>query len=243
MEIPLDFLAKAASFTKGDLEHQNQAFNFVQSKLSQEEMQQFMTMFRNNPNNITYKHFLKDFPIISQRDFEGDGDRDGVLDKWQTCNIHCCHMVIKYLTGKTVSPKQLDYDVRSKFGSRYVHSNLVRLLAMYGVRSTFDVSTTHAEMKAHLKNGNPIIWSNLLTHSGHLVCITGFDDDNNFYQIHDPYGEPSPRNPERTKWQYQDVRKPYNLSYSSFDTVNANGYNYYKKEHWAHLCQKVASSK
>ena len=148
-------------------------------------------------------------------------------------------MVIRYLTDHRVSPTALDKVVRQKFGSRYVHSNLVKLMRLYGVKSDFDVSTTHEEIKANLRAGNPCIWSNKLTHGGHIAVIIGYDDDNQYYVIADPYGEPSPRNRARTSWGYVDSRKPYKLSYKSFDTVNANGYGYYKREHWVHLCSKM----
>ncbi len=231
--------AEGANYTNGNLEHQTKAFDYLESVLTDVEIENFLKLFRVNDSIPKYKISLSNFPLISQRDFVGDGDGDGTADKWQTCNIHCCHMVIKYLTGKTISPVELDRTVRTKFGSRYVHANLVKLLALYGVKSVFDVSTSHAEIKAHLKQNKPIIWSNKLTHGGHLVCITGFDDDNLYYEIADPYGEPSPVTKDRTKWNYQDSRRIYKLSYQSFDIVNANGFNYGKKEHWTHLCSKI----
>lgn len=232
-------ISKAASYTNGNLEHQIKAFDYLESTLTDLEIESFIKLFRAKENALQFKNSLSNFPLISQRDFIGDNDKDGVADKWQTCNIHCCHMVIKFLTGKHVSPLELDNTVRAKFGSRYVHSNLVKLLALYGVKSVFDVSTSHAEIKHHLKQNLPIIWSNKLTHGGHLVCISGFDDDNLYYEITDPYGEPSPANAEKTKWIYKDSRQSYKLSYQSFDIVNANGFNYGKKEHWTHLCSKL----
>ena len=231
MNTPIS-LVNAFKYYQGET-HQNEAVEYLDRQIDPLIKSKFARIYRGETN----KHFLKNFPYISQRDAVGDWNRDGTLDKYQTCNVTASGMVIEYLTGKKVTPKRLDYEVRTQFGSRYVHSNLVKLLGLYGVHSDFDVSTTHDEIKANLKAGNPVIWSNRLTHGGHIAVITGYDDDNFCYQIHDPYGEPFPVNKERTLWQYKDIRQPYLLSYKSFNTVNANGTGYYKKEHWCHLCR------
>lgn len=215
--------------------YQTEAIKYLDSQIDEKTRSKFGNLFRNDTGDN--KHFLENFSYISQRDAIGDWNNDGRLEKWQTCNVTSVAMVVEFLTGKKVTPKQLDYLVRKKFGSRYVHSNLVKLLKLYGIHSDFDVSTTHKEIKQCLREGNPVIWSNKLTHGGHIVVITGYDDDNLAYQIHDPYGEPFPTNTARTKWRYRDIRSPYLLSYRSFNTVNMNGYLYYKKEHWCHLCK------
>lgn len=242
MTEPINILDSYKHF-KG-LPGQVAAANYLQSILSDHQLEYFAGLYRKNPTPV--KPWIKsdgvllpNFPYLSQRDNPGNYDGDGTADKWQTCNVTSCAMVIQYLTGKRVSPTELDKQVRSKYGSRYVHSNLVKLMRDYGVRSEFDVSTTHAEIRECLKAGNPVIWSNKLTHGGHIAVIIGYSEDNNYYVIADPYGEPFPANTARTKWNYRDIRKPYKLSYRSFDIVNANGFNYYKKEHWCHLCSKM----
>lgn len=216
------------------LPHQVEAINYLNEVLPDNIRSQFGEKFRNKTGN---KHFLPNFPYISQRDAVGDWNGDGRLDKYQTCQVTCVAMVINYLTGKNVTPKELDARVRSEFGSRYVHHNLVKLMGLYGVHSDFDVKTTHEEIKECLRSGNPVIWSNKLTHSGHLACITGYDDDNFCYQITDPFGECFPTNLKRTSWRYKDIRKPYLLSYKSFNIVNANSFSAWHKEHWCHLCR------
>lgn len=237
-----NFLAIAAKYTNGNLVHQNQAFDWVQSLLTDEELATFADVFRQNPESLVKQDsvILPKFPLLSQRDVQGDFDKDGTLDKYQTCNITCCAMVIQYLTGVQITPSVLRSEIQAKFGSRYVHSNLVKLLKVYGVKSTFDVSVSHEEIKQCLSEGNPVIWSNKLTRSGHIVVLTGYDDSNRCYRVHDPYGEPHAiAGTSKTQWTYEDTRKPYYLSYKAFDTVNANGVNYYRREHWAHLCQKL----
>lgn len=229
-------LGDAFEYYKGE-PHQIEAVKYLDAAINKEVKSKFGQLYRDRVDSN--KFFLEGFPYISQRDAVGDWDRDGRLDKYQTCNVTCCAMVIQYLTGVRVTPKELDNVVRTRFGSRYVHANLVKLLALYGVKSDFDVATTHNEIKTCLKQGNPVIWSNKLTHGGHIVVVTGYDDDNLYYQIHDPYGECFPANRERTRWHYQDIRQPYLLSYKSFDIVNANGINNPSKLHWSHLCSKA----
>lgn len=236
-------LVLAAKYTTGDLPHQNEAWQWLQRHIEPAALDYFANKYRDAPKEVKVSQSeevrLLNFPLISQRDNPGNFDGDQRADWLQTCNVTSCAMVINFLTKNKVTPTQLDQIVRRKYGSRYVHKNLVKLMRDYGVISEFDVSTTHDEIKESLDAGNPVIWSNKLTRGGHIAVVIGYNDSEGYYVIADPYGEPSPVNAARTSWKYKDVRTPYKLSYKSFDTVNANGYNYYKKEHWCHLCKKA----
>jgi len=219
-----------------DLPGQNEALNFIESRLSEGTLTKAAELYRDNPLDAKFTQInatpnrnsrvvLPNFPLYIQHDNKGDHDRDGRPDAWQTCNV---------------TPTALDRECRSKIGSRYNHGNLVKLMARHGVTSRFSVSTPNDSIKACLRAGQPVIWSNKLTHGGHIVVVIGYDDTQKKYLIADPWGEPSPTNSSRTRWSYNKAaRKPYWLNYSSFDTVNANGYNYHKKEHWCHLTSKA----
>jgi len=75
----------------------------------------------------------------------------------------------------------------NKIGDRFAHDNIVKLLAIYGVSDVFKIDATWQEVKEHLIDGLPIIYSGHLTHSGHCIVIKGFEGDK--YRVNDPYGE------------------------------------------------------
>ncbi len=181
------------------------------------------TYYGVNPSKIT---------LDSQRDNKADRNRDGKDDSFQTCNVHACKMAIQALTGKVIPISELDNFVINKPGSRYSHANLVELLAKYGVKSKFSTTTTTIALHNHLKSGGCAIWSNKLTHSGHIVLIAGFDTQRNAYKIFDSWGEPFPNG--SGGWKYIPSNEPYWLSVASFNRSGMNGVS--AKNHWLHLC-------
>ena len=167
--------------------------------------------------------------LVSQRDNRADRDKDGKDDSFQTCNVHAVKMGIHALTGKDVSIADLDGAVIKMRDSRYSHANLVTLMAKYGVKSVFSTTTTIETIQKHFDKGLPIIWSNKLTHGGHIVFVAGYEPGKG-YLVYDPYGEPFGK---PGAWTYKDVRKPYYLSDASFKASGMNGVR--AKNHWVHL--------
>ena len=232
-------LCRAAKYTKGDLKHQNDAWQWLQSQIDVELIEQFIGMYREKKNETVPPEELNNTVMLhlrylSQRDNKGDVNKDGKPDWYQTCNVTSCAMIINYLTGDNITATELDKAVYSRHGSRYNHANLVKLMRDYGVKSKFSTTTSIDSIVKHLQSGQPVIWSNKLTHGGHIVALGGVDIDRQRFYVYDPYGEPFPANSSYTKWSYKDVRKPYWLSFKSFNTVSMNGRG--NKSHWAHLC-------
>jgi len=246
----LGIIHRAYTHTKG-LPHQVAAWEWLLENLDDSTwrklsqiidpalLEEFLGLYRNAPESEqTNKINIR---LLSQRDNKGDINGDGRADWLQTCNVTSCAMVIEAITGKAVSPTELDKRIYRSGRSRYNHADLVKLMSEYGVKSRFSTSTRLSAIKSHLDKGLAVIWSNRLTHGGHIVVLGGYDDKG--FTVYDPYGECFPTNTSRTKWTYKDVRKPYNLSFESFNIVNMNGFNYDRgssdPRHWCHLCSKA----
>jgi predicted chitinase len=173
--------------------------------------------------------------LLSQRDNHGDLNNDGRDDSVQTCNVHAVTMAVNALKKDTnYTVKELDAKVVKMPGSRYSHANLVTLMRGYNVTSEFSTSTPESKLLAHLETGNPAIWCNLLTHSGHIVVIAGYNKTTKKYLVYDSWGEPTNY---KGKWIYQDIRKPYWLSQSAFRDSGMNGTN--AVSHWLHLVSLI----
>jgi hypothetical protein len=167
-------------------------------------------------------------PLLSQRDFNKDNNRDGKNDAFQTCNIHSVAMVVEAITGKPVDLNELDKEVIKLPGSRYSHNNLVLAMNKRGVKSNFSTTMPVTKLFDWLGQGKCAIWSNKLTHGGHLVVIAGYNTKTKQFLIFDPYGEPSKVG---TKWTYKPSKEPYWLSKSGFESATANTAD----KHWLHL--------
>jgi hypothetical protein len=224
-------LFNAAIYTETDLDHQKKAWEFLQANTSAHVIEEFQTRYRLTPKSNEVKEKTKRKPVvlISQRDNKGDKNKDGRPDWYQTCNVTACAMVINSYQGVAVTADQLDTLCLTKFGSRYDHSNLVKIFKHYGLKSVFSTAVKTETIKAHLKGGDLVVWSNKLTHSGHIVVVESYNDFQDSFKIYDPYGE----------WfesGYQDFREPYDLSVRTFNQKSMNGIN--SSGHWAHLISK-----
>lgn len=227
--------SNAAKYYK-ELAHQKTAWEYLDSNCPESVKQEFIKLYRSAPTPSPKKEapkLVRFMRLLSQRDNKGDFNKDGRADWFQTCNVTSCAMVIEYLTGKKVDPQDLNREMTRRGLSIYSHANLVKILSESGVKSIFSTSTPLESIKRHLNQNNPVIWSNKLTHGGHLVVLAQYSSEKNAFLVFDPYGEPFPTT--NGKWVYKDIRKPYWLSIASFKRATANTANL----HWAHLCSKA----
>jgi uncharacterized protein YvpB len=162
--------------------------------------------------------------------------RDNALRPSQTCNVTCCAMVIEYFHPKKYTPKigQLEDSltlVATKLwgaDSIYYHDKLVLLMAKYQVKSVFNTKTSFDDMKRSLDKGNPVIYSGRFTRSGHIIVLTGYDD--NGFIVNDPYGE----------WFSSGYfqHKPGNQKHYSYSLITSVSYSG-TSHGWAHLTSKM----
>lgn len=219
-------LLRAAINTKPALKHQQDAWNWLEDQFPDTVLEQFMVKFRSQPSVVSK---FRDVKWLSQRANKGDWNGDGKSDHYQTCQVTSVAMVLNSF-GILCTPKQVDTAVRSR-GDRYTHSVLSSYMKSRGVKTSFDTGYTIAEIKNCLGKGGLAIWSNRLTHSGHVVVIQSFSERG--FRIYDPWGEPMI---DGRGVSYIDKEGIYNLSYESFDRFSSNGLD--NDRHWAHLVEK-----
>jgi hypothetical protein len=223
----LNTLYDAAIYTRDDLGHQKRAWDYLLAQTDPTVLAAFLTMYRDAPAVVNVPT-RKPISLLSQRDNPGDYDRDGTRDAFQTCNVTSCAMVINSYTNFAVTPHQLD-QLLGFSNKRYSHAELVTLMKKYGLSSTFSTTTPISVIKKHLEGGNLVIWSNRLTHGGHIVVLDKYEDGK--FLVYDPYGEVF----FGDKPYYKDIRKPYWLTEKRFNTYSGNGLS---SAHWAHLITK-----
>jgi muramidase (phage lysozyme)/uncharacterized protein YvpB len=161
-------------------------------------------------------------PFLSQRDNE---DRPH-----QTCNVTCCAMVLNYygIKGKGLRSQLEDEleDAIAKIYGRdgiYYHNNLAKILQEYGLKNTFKTNATWEEIKVHLANGNPVIYSGKFTQGGHIIVLRGYEPTG--FRVNDPWGE-------WFSWGYsKSSGENLHYSYQLISRVSYGGNN----SGWAHL--------
>jgi uncharacterized protein YvpB len=166
--------------------------------------------------------------------------RDNKIRPSQTCSMTSSSMVIDYFypgTADKHKPKQLE-DVLTEwavsqwgFNSIYYHSNIVKTLEKWGVKSTFSTTTPFQKIKESLAKGNPVIYSGRFTPGGHIIVLIGFDDINRQFIVNDPWGEYFPSGYRSSHTNGKQLRYSYNL----ISNVSYSGY----ESGWAHICSKI----
>jgi hypothetical protein len=209
------------------LPHQIKAFQDLQDSLSPMQLEIFASAYRSS--QPASRQPVDKLKLLSQRNYRGDLNKDGRDDSFQTCNVHALAMCLNAILNRNIAVAALDAQAIKMPGSRYSHDNLVKISASYNVKSVFNTATPTAKIIEHLDKGLPVIWSNKLTHSGHIVVLAKYNKETKAFFVYDSYGEPMIGN----KVVYRDIRKPYWLSLSSFNRFGMNGAN--SSGHWAHL--------
>jgi len=137
--------------------------------------------------------------------------RDNVYRPFGTCNVTCVAMAA-YFYGRRPSRPNIQLEdemfklVEARGWDRHVHVHLARVFREYKIQDTFKDNATWEEVKVHLANGNPVIYSGQLTGSGHIILLRGYSDSKKGFWVNDPYGE-------YFSWGYKD-KSGENLLYS-----------------------------
>jgi uncharacterized protein YvpB len=107
-----------------------------------------------------------------------------------SCNVSSLAMCLLYLgvSPRTERrfPDELDDYCEEHGLDRHSPHDLARVAEAYGVNDEFKSNATIAEVKEWVKT-NPAIIAGFFTSSGHIIAVTGADD--NGFWVHDPYGE------------------------------------------------------
>jgi len=158
--------------------------------------------------------------------------RDNRNDPYGTCNVTSVAMCLDYygvrpkVVGKQLEDELFEY-IKANRMQVTLHSDLVKVFKAYGVTSIFSTTTAYQDIKRYLQKDCPVVFSGKFTPPGHIVVIVGYNDDEGYYIIHDPWGDwntgYTKQDGRFVKYSYRDM---FNLSY--------NG----SKATWAHLLSR-----
>jgi hypothetical protein len=152
-----------------------------------QDTEDWVKTFRNRPQPAK-SNVLEKFPWYPQTDNYRDANR--------TCNSSACAMCLEYFKPGTLKgPKGDDEYVRKVFsiGDTTDHTVQTRVLASYGIKSSFSYSLTFADLDRELAARRPIVIGILHRGSlsnptgGHMVVVIGKTPAGD-YVVNDPYG-------------------------------------------------------
>jgi ABC-type bacteriocin/lantibiotic exporter with double-glycine peptidase domain len=155
---------------------------------------------------------LKNFPLF--------GQLDNKFDPYGSCNVTCIAMCLYYFgirgDGNGQLEDQINLALKRKGLSRHNPYHLQQIANEYGARLKPPIVDVFAEdailndIKLNIDAAFPCVVHGYFTRSGHIVCVTGYDDSTNQVRIHDPYGEWWPNGYDTS------APKVYWLSYRRF---------------------------
>lgn len=94
--------------------------------------------------------------------------------------------------GIKVTPDELLRKCDSRGWDRHELETIDRIIESYGIKDESGYSYTMAQIKQHLKDGNPVIIHGMFTSSGHIVGVYGIDEEKGLWYVHDPAGKWDP---------------------------------------------------
>jgi hypothetical protein len=125
-----------------------------------------------------------------------DPQTDNYRDANRTCNSSACAMCLEYFKPGTLKgSKGDDAYVQKVFsiGDTTDHLVQTKVLASYGIKSSFSYSLTFADLDRELASGRPVVIGILhrgpLSNptGGHMVVVIGKTPSGD-YVVNDPYG-------------------------------------------------------
>lgn len=152
-----------------------------------EDTSNWVRIYRSQPQKQA-TNILDNFPWFPQTDNFRDADR--------TCNSSACAMCLEYFKPGTLKgPKGDDAYVQKVFsiGDTTDHLVQTRVLASYGIKSSFSYSLTFADLDRELAAGRPVVIGILhrgplsAPRGGHMVVVIGRTPAGD-YIVNDPYG-------------------------------------------------------
>jgi hypothetical protein len=176
-------LVNAAQYFEG-LSHQVDAWNWLQGKLTTEELSEFAKRYRDKP--IPAFTNPLSVPYFSQRDnASGQGSRE--------CFSSSCAMIAAFY-GKVKSDDEYN-TIRARFGDSTSSSAQIKTLEHLGLKPVFQQKLVLTDIEKEIKAGRPMA-TGWLHHgnyrtpsgSGHWSVVVGLSNGGTVH--HDPYGMP-----------------------------------------------------
>jgi uncharacterized protein YvpB len=175
------------------------------------------------PGDILPNEVRLPVPYFSQR--------DNFYRPTGTCNVTSVAMCLYYYGVRPKRQSQqledeLFEEVTKRGWSRHSHDHLRQLFNAYGMKGNFKMNATWEEVKRHMANGDPVIYSGKFTKFGHIIVLRGYNDRGCW--VNDPWGEYfasgyQNKSGENLHYSWDLLRR---LSYSGRDAT------------WAHLPTK-----
>jgi len=164
--------------------HQIAAWNWLQERLSAEELDEFAVLYRSGPSKPKLSNPLT-VPYFSQRDnTSGTGYRE--------CFSSSCAMVAAYY-GKVKGDDEYN-KLRARYGDTTNPNAQIETLRALGLKARFTTIMTEQMLRDEIKAGRPVPcgWlhygsSASPSGGGHWSVVIGYND--NGYIFNDPYGE------------------------------------------------------
>jgi len=147
----------------------------------------WVRIYRTKPSKPVNPSIL-DVPYYPQTDNYTNAER--------TCNSSACAMCLEYFKPGTLKGAQGDDAyIRKVFaiGDTTDHSVQTKVLASYGIQSSFSYNLSFADLDKSLSAGKPVVIGILHRGSlsyptgGHMVVVIG-KTQNGDYVVNDPYG-------------------------------------------------------
>ena len=151
-----------------------------------EDNANWVRIYRSQPEKP--RSSILDVPFFPQTDNYRDAHR--------TCNSSACAMALEYFKPGTLKgAKGDDAYVQKVFaiGDTTDHLVQTKVLASYGIKSSFSYSLSFADLDRELAAGRPVVIGILhrgtlsAPRGGHMVVVIGKTPSND-YVVNDPYG-------------------------------------------------------
>ena len=161
--------------------------DLIDSPLS-DDTSNWVRIFRTKIEKAKSSLFL-DVPYYPQTDNYRDANR--------TCNSSACAMCLEYFKPGTLKGSRGDDAYVTKvfeIGDTTDHSVQTKVLANYGINSTFSYNLSFSTIDSELSAGRPVIIGILHRGSlsnpsgGHMIVVIGKTEDGTSYVVNDPYG-------------------------------------------------------
>ena len=123
---------------------------------------------------------------------------DNYRDASRTCNSSSCAMCLEYFKPGTLKGSKGDDTYIQKvfeIGDTTDHLTQTRVLASYGLESSFNYHLSFSDIDSELFNNRPVVIGILHRGTlssptgGHMLCVIGKSPDGKSYICNDPYGD------------------------------------------------------
>ena len=174
-----------------NLDHQNKALDNLQATLTTEQLLTFAQEFRSGPVQTEPSTAKPKFPLavpyFYQRDSKtGHGER--------SCQSSALAMVIKYINAKLITDDDNYLNLVFRYGDTVAQSAHQKALDHLGLKHKFAMNGSEKELIRILDLGYPVPIGILHkgpiqdpSGGGHWITVIGYD--NEFFYVHDPFGE------------------------------------------------------